>query len=358
MQANTPNLDLLAQLGQTGLIKTIPAGFTPGSDVANLSLLGYDPAKYYTGRGPLEAANLGVELKAEDVAYRCNLVTVIDNIMEDFTAGHISTREADSYIKILNKQLGNERIRFVCGTSYRHVLIINNGPNKIITTPPHDITGQNIKDFLPKGKDSSLIRDLMELSKQAFPGKYPSQIWLWGQGRTPSLPNFKELFGLTGGVITAVDLIKGIARLTGLEAPYIEGATGYYDTDYQAKAKAALKILADHDFVFIHVEAPDEAGHEGNRPEKIRAIENFDEHIVGAVVKALQQQQLDFRAVVLPDHPTPLSKRTHTTEAVPFILWGKGISADNTKCYNEQDVNHANQLKNGADLLPLLLAQK
>ena len=354
MEANTPNIDRLAKGGQTGLVKVVPDSLLPGSDVTNMAILGYDPLKYYTGRGPLEAASIGVELHPEDVAYRCNLVSIIQNVMVDFTAGHIKTVEAKAVIEKLNAELGNDRIRFYPGVSYRNLLVIKNGPVDFEATPPHDITGQEIKNYLPKGKDHQLINDLMSMSRHLLPGKYPSQIWLWGQGHKPTMPNFKTQTGLSGAIITAVDLLKGIGKLAGLETPTVLGATGYFDTDYNAKALSALDVLKTHDFVFIHVEAPDEAGHEGNRTEKIRAIEQIDEKVVGKVVDTLQAERTPFRALLMPDHPTPLAKMTHTSAPVPFIMYGTGLEPDASERYNEKEVTQTNFIADGCLLLKTL----
>ncbi|MFH1429334.1 MAG: phosphoglycerate mutase, partial [Candidatus Margulisiibacteriota bacterium] len=284
-----------------------------------------------------------------------NLVTIQGGQMADFTAGHIRTAEAEKYIAILNEKLGSERIKFYTGVSYRNLMVINNGPCDFKATPPHDITGQDVAGYLPSGKESQLINDLMEMSKHIFPGKHPSQIWLWGQGRKPVMPSFESKTGLTGAVVTAVDLIKGIGRLIGLDTPNVTGATGYFDTDYNAKAETALEILREKDFVFIHVEAPDEAGHEGNREEKIRAIENFDKIIIGKVLQELPNIDTQYRVLVLPDHPTPLTKKTHTSDPVPFIMMGAGIVPDQTERYNERDVNSKNVIAEGWTILEKLI---
>ncbi|MFA5927681.1 MAG: cofactor-independent phosphoglycerate mutase [Candidatus Margulisiibacteriota bacterium] len=358
MEANIPNINRLAKEGQTGLVNVIPDNMLPGSDVSNMSIMGYNPHLFYTGRGPLEAASIGVDLNPDDVAYRCNFVTIKHNIMEDFTAGHIKTIEAQEMIKLLNKELGTDRIRFYTGKSYRNLMVVKDGPIDFEATPPHDITGKDVREYLPQGQDSQLISDLMEMSKRIFPGKYPSQIWLWGQGRKPVMPSFQSKTGLTGAVITGVDLIMGIGRLIGLETPKVPGATGYYDTDYNAKADEALKVLKEKDFVFIHVEAPDEAGHEGNRPEKIRAIENIDEKILGKLLRELPSIDPEYRILIMPDHPTPLNIMTHTREAVPYVLWGKGIVQDSSERYNERDVNKANYVSEGWTIIDKLLERK
>ena len=334
--ARTPHIDKIAALGLVGEIKTVPDGFPPGSDVANLTLMGYDPGRYYTGRAPLEAASMGIDLGSEDVAYRCNLVTleVLGQaiFMRDFTAGHISSEEAKILIEGLNEQMSDGEIRFYPGVSYRHLMIWKSGGSEATLTPPHDILEQSIAEHMPKGPDSDKIIQWMTTAqiylknhpinqKRMSEGKNPANsIWLWGQGKKPALPTFKERFNLSGGVVSAVDLVKGIGILAGLDAPLVEGATGYLDTNYAGKVEAALKILEKDDFAFIHVEAPDEAGHSGILEDKIRAIEDFDRHVVGPIFEALQSRR-PFRLLVLPDHPTPLSIRTHTNDAVPFLAY-------------------------------------
>ncbi|RTZ90966.1 MAG: cofactor-independent phosphoglycerate mutase [Deltaproteobacteria bacterium] len=334
--AETPNIDKIASKGLIGEIRTVPEGFPPGSDVANLALMGYDPSRFYTGRAPLEAASMGIKLGTSDVAYRCNLVTleVLGQAiyMRDFTAGHISSEEAKILIEGLNEQLPDDRIRFYPGVSYRHLMVWESGGDDVALTPPHDILEQSIAEYLPQGPDAGEITKWMTAAQiflKSHPinqermakGKNPANsIWLWGQGKRPTLPTFKELYNLTGGVVSAVDLVKGIGILAGLEAPRVEGATGYLDTNYAGKVDAALKILEKGDFVFIHVEAPDEAGHSGILKDKIRAIEDFDRHVVGPMFDSLQRL-LPFRLLILPDHPTPLSIRTHTNGAVPFLAY-------------------------------------
>ncbi len=334
--AETPNIDKIAALGLTGEIRTVPEGFPPGSDVATLSLMGYDPARYYTGRAPLEAASMGIALGPKDVAYRCNLITLEvlgqSIIMRDFTAGHISSEEARQLINGLNEAVADNEIRFHPGVSYRHLMVWKNGGDDVALTPPHDILEQSIADYMPQGTDAEKIIQWMTSAqiylkhhpvnqKRMAKGENPANsIWLWGQGKKPVLPTFKELYGLTGGVVSAVDLIKGLGILAGLEAPRVEGATGYLDTNYAGKVAAALKILEGNDFVFLHVEAPDEAGHSGILADKVRAIADFDRHVVGPMFDALQAYR-PFRLLVLPDHPTPLSLRTHTNGTVPFLAY-------------------------------------
>lgn len=330
--AYTPYMDSVAKKGTLGMIDTIPAGFSPGSDVAIMSLLGYDPLECYTGRGPLEAANMGVQLGVDDVAFRCNLVTLReneDNIMEDFTAGHITTGEAKIIINDINDDMGSTNFQFYPGVSYRHLFVWRDGKAFLETTPPHNITGNAVKDYLPRGEGKEEIRRLMKRSQvflrdhpvnklRIARGKRPANsIWLWGQGRAPKFPKFTDKYSLKGGMISAVDLLNGIGIYAGLKAIRVDGATGYIDTNYIGKARTALDALKENDFVFVHLEAPDEMGHEGNVDGKIRAIEDFDEKIVGTVLNEIYELS-PFRLLVLSDHPTPISLRTHSSDPSPF----------------------------------------
>jgi 2,3-bisphosphoglycerate-independent phosphoglycerate mutase len=340
MVARTPHMDWMAENGEIGLVKTIPDGFNPGSEIANLSIFGYNPLFYYTGRGPLEAASLGVKLGADDIAFRCNLVTLKFQgnkmVMEDFSAGHITDEEAKRVIIDLNKEMETNEIRFYAGVSYRHLMVLKNGAGKFSNlekseiTPPHDIIGKEITPFLPQMK--GLIFTLMEESQRLLKnhpvnhareakGLAPANsIWLWGQGRWPKMITLKERFGMDGYVISAVHLIKGIGILAGLEVLEVPGITGYFDTNYDGKAQYALTGLKKKDFVYVHVEAPDEAGHMGNLRLKIEAIEAFDEKVVGAILKGMREFKR-YRVLVLPDHPTPLSVRTHTADPVPYVIY-------------------------------------
>ena len=348
--ARTANMDYLAQRGMVGLVQTIPEKMKPGSDVGNMAILGYDPREHLTGRAPLEAANLNIILKNDEIAFRCNLVTILDNTMADYSAGHISSKEAEVLIESLNQELASEKIRFHAGKSYRHLLILKvPDPGKymsIKTTPPHDISGKNIKAYLPKGDQAEILLDLMEKSKRLFENHSLNQvrvdlkenpatmIWLWGQGTKPALPSFKEKFGVEGSIISAVDLVNGIGRLAGLEIIDVPGATGYYDTNYLGKAEYALQSLKKKDFVYIHIEAPDEAGHSGDVKAKIAAIERIDKDIVGTVLNHFDSHD-DVRILVLPDHPTPVSLRTHTSDPVGFLMYGKGVPEDGTDSFGE-----------------------
>ncbi|MDP2939078.1 MAG: cofactor-independent phosphoglycerate mutase [Candidatus Omnitrophota bacterium] len=334
------NMDFIAQNGQVGVVKTIPENIAPGSDVANLSILGYDPKLYYTGRGPLEAANLSIDLKDNEIAFRCNLITVEEDKLFDYSAGHISTKEAQVLIKFLDEKLGNEVIRFYSGVSYRHLMVMktdNDDILKIKCLPPHDIKGWSIQENLPQGKDSEILIDLMQKSRELLAQHEinhvridlkenpANMIWLWGQGRRPNLPKFRDMFQVEGAVISAVDLIKGLGKTIGLEVINVPGVTAYYDTNYKGKAEYALKALKTNDFVFVHVEATDEAGHNGDLRMKITCIERFDSLVVGTILKHMKRYK-NFRIMILPDHATPLSLRTHTSDPVNFCLFGKGIS--------------------------------
>ena len=330
--ARTLNMDRMAAEGTLGLIDTIAPGLSPGSDVANLAILGYDPRLCYTGRGPLEAANMGITLAPEDIAFRCNLVTLSDEsdpVMEDFTAGHITSAEARQLVLDLGKEIGAETFIFHPGVSYRHLLVWKGGEAGIVATPPHDITGKITAPYLPRGEGADTIRGLMQLSHN-FLANHPvnrerrnrgqrsaTDIWLWGQGRAPRIEKITERFQIRGGMISAVDLLNGIGVYAGLEVLPVSGATGYTDTNYVGKAEKALSALRELDLVFIHVEAPDEMGHEGNLQGKIKAIEDFDEKVVGTVLRGIQEFG-EFRLAVLSDHPTPIRLRTHAADPSPI----------------------------------------
>jgi 2,3-bisphosphoglycerate-independent phosphoglycerate mutase len=352
--AVTPNMDKLAREGLRGMVNTIPEGFPPGSDVANMNILGYDPEKYYSGRAPLEAASMGVELTPEDVAFRCNLVTLGFNkehtkaYMEDYSAGHITTEEARELIEVMEMNIKEKDLTFYPGISYRHLLVWKNGQEKAECTPPHDILDKEITDYLPIGAGSEFLNDLMRKSvamlqrhginrKRMDKGKNPANsIWLWGQGRKPAFEPFLDKFGLTGSMVSAVDLTKGLAICAGLDVLDVPNVTGYLDTNYIGKAEYALRSLKEKDFVYIHVEAPDEAGHMGNVKDKVRAIEDFDELVVGTVLSGIKDFE-QCRILLLPDHATPLELRTHTDDPVPFVLFDKSSVKDNGEiaCYDE-----------------------
>jgi len=339
--ASTPNMDRLAREGIIGKIRTIPAGFHPGSDVANLNILGYNPQEFYSGRAPLEAASMGISMKDDDVAYRCNLVTLKYNrdktkaVMEDYSGGHISTAEAKELILAVHQRFGNDEIGFHPGVSYRHIMLWASGEMDIECTPPHDITGKEIADYLPVGSREDMLRDLMLKSAGVLEshavnrdrvkrGEKPANsIWLWGQGKKLNLPSFKRKYALDGALVSAVDLMRGIGISAGLRILEVPGITGYLDTNYEGKAAAALKALEEVDIACIHVEAPDEASHSGNYKDKIRAIEDFDSRIVGNVIKGMTHFDA-YRMLILPDHATPIEVKTHTDEPVPFVIYDSG----------------------------------
>ena len=335
--AKTPNMDRMAQNGACGMLRTIPDGFEAGSDIANMSILGYAPSLYYTGRGPLEALSMGIDLDEQDVAYRCNLVTVENGIMADFSAGHISSPEGAELFASLGHRIPG--VMFRPGVSYRNLLVVHDGKGAV-STPPHDIVGKSITDYLPKGADAGLLLRCMEKSIELFfehPVNYgrqkagkplATQIWPWSGGNKPAFPSFEKKYGKKGGVISAVDLLSGIAKCAGMEVINVPGATGYLDTDYDAKGHYALEAIKHLDFLYLHIEAPDEAGHLGNVEEKVLAIERVDA-VVGMIL-----DEFDGVLAVLPDHPTPVRVKTHTRDPVPFVVVGKG--KDNTERYSEQ----------------------
>jgi len=365
--ARTPNMDYLAQNGMSGLVQTIPDSLPPGSDVGNMAILGYNPEICLTGRSPLEAANLGIDLKDDELAFRCNLVTEMNGVMADYSAGHIRTDEAAVLIQALKEQIKDKDVTFYAGKSYRHIMVLKSAnPNAFLaikTVPPHDIIDKPIKSYLPNGQFAGKLLDIMEQSKKIFTDSPVNQvridlkenpatmIWLWGQGTKPNLLPFKEKFGVTGSIISAVDLVNGLGRLAGLNVIDVPGATGYYDTNYKGKADYALKSLASHDYVYIHIEAPDEAGHNGDAKAKIEAIENIDKHIVGTVLNHFGNHP-DARILVLPDHPTPVELRTHTHEPVGFLMYGRGIQHNGADHYSESSMTQMGlKFKSGEEMI-------
>jgi 2,3-bisphosphoglycerate-independent phosphoglycerate mutase len=351
--ARTPNMDKLAQRGVIGLAETVPQKFHPGSDVANLSVFGYDPATCYTGRSPLEAASMGVDLGLDDVAFRLNLVTLGlaggDMFMQDFSAGHITTAEARELIECLQAELGDDDFQFYPGVSYRHLMVWRGGRDDFNVPPPHDLSGQSIRDHILRSEEAMPLMQITSAAQLLFKhhsinvkrenqGKNPANsIWLWGQGRRPQMPTLQDKFNLSGAVISAVDLIKGIGIYAGLDIIDVPGATGYLDTNYLGKAEAALRALETRDFVYLHVEAPDEAAHGGSLTDKIEAIERFDKEVVGTVMNRIGGLG-EYRVLLLPDHPTPVEKMTHTKDPVPFVLAGSGrefASKDSVTEYSE-----------------------
>lgn len=361
------NMDYLAQHGMTGLIKTIPDNFKPGSEIGNLSLMGYSPEQYFTGRAPLEAANLGIELQPDEIAFRCNLVTIINDKMADYSAGHISTTEASELIASLNEKIAEPDIKFYPGQGYRHLLVMKvrnvKDMMKIKCVPPHDIINQNIKKYLPMEPAATPLLKYMEKAARVL-ADHPinnvrvdlkenpaNRIWLWGQGIKPNLPFFYDKFGIQGSIISAVDLVNGIGRLAGLEVLKVPGITGYYDTNYSGKAQYAIESLKTKDFVFIHIEGPDEAGHNGDYKAKIHCIEHIDREIVGPIINHFEKTA-DVRIVILPDHPTPVKLRTHTREPVGFVMFGKGITPDGSENYTESGCKaHGLKFKNGEEFM-------
>lgn len=353
--AHTPTLDALADHGVVGWAKTVPDACSPGSDVACLSIFGYDPEVYYTGRSPLEAVSMGIDL-GDNLAFRCNLVTVEDGVMKDFTAGHISTEEADQIIQALNAELRSPSIRFYTGVQYRHALVTPADWQDCTCTPPHDIQEQLVLPSLPQGPAAVLVLDLMNRSKMILAnhpvnlarrktGKRPvTQIWLWGQGTSPKLPLYSERCGLRGAAISAVDLIKGIAMLAGLNVIEVKGATGLPDTNYEGKADAALTALEHGDFVCVHVEATDEMGHKGDEKMKTQAFTDFDQRLVRHIVEGLRAKNEPFRMLVMPDHPTPIRIRTHSKDPVPFLLYDSRYPEQTgSGGYNEWNVKQRSQ---------------
>jgi 2,3-bisphosphoglycerate-independent phosphoglycerate mutase len=351
--AKTPNMDWLAAHGVFGMAHVIPKGFPPGSDVGNMSIMGYDPAVYHTGRSPLEAASMGVALGPKDIAFRCNLVTLTDKgsdtFMEDFTSGHISTEEAGAIIRDVGRELGRDDIEFFAGVSYRHLMVWRSGKETMTTTPPHDITDQKVASYMPSGDGAELLRGLMDASKRLLADhpvnkkraargqRKATSIWLWGQGRAPALPPLTERFGIRGGVISAVDIINGLGVYAGLERIRVPGITGFFDTNYRGKGEHGVNSLEKNDLVFIHVEAIDEAGHMGDVQKKIQAIEDFDEKVVGTVLERMADRK-DWRVLLMPDHPTAIALKTHVAEPVPFVLFSANEQRNNGPVrYNEKD---------------------
>lgn len=347
MVAKKPNFDRMAKHGTVGLVRTVAPGLTPGSDVANLSVMGYDPCLYYTGRSPLEAVSMGIDLSDTDVALRCNLVTLSDEedysekTMVDYCAGDISSEEAAEIIRTVEEKLGNDIFAFYSGVSYRHCLVWHGGKTEIgKLTPPHDISGRKIGGYLNKNPDAAGLLELMEKSceilkdhpvnlKRISEGKRPANaIWLWGQGSRPSLPLFEKLYGVKGSVISAVDLLKGIGICAGMNTPDVEGATGYIDTNFEGKAQKAVEELENgSDFVYIHIEAPDECGHRNEPENKVKAIELIDSRVLPIVLEALEKYD-DYKVMILPDHPTPIVTGTHASDPVPFMIYHKNGEKD------------------------------
>ena len=368
--AKTPNIDYIATKSEIGLVHTIPDGMSPGSDTANLSVLGYDPRQYYTGRSPLEAMSIGVDLKETDISLRCNFVTLDesenyeDKIILDHSSGEITTEEAKSLLDEIKKEFDSNEYKFYSGTSYRHLLVWSNGDNRDDYTPPHDILGKQIGDYLPKEKNE-LLR-MMQKSytilnnhpiniERRKKGLNPANsIWFWGAGTKPNLTPFQDKFGIKGGMVSAVDLLKGIAISAKMDVVNIEGANGTLHTNYKGKVDAAIELLKNgNDFVYIHIEAPDECGHQGNLQDKIRAIELIDEKILSQVMKELEEMDEDYKILILPDHPTPIELRTHTSNPVPYLIYEKkDVEKLSSRLYNEKSAKESNiVIKNGYELM-------
>ena len=357
--AKKPNIDALAKQSEIGLCRTVPEGFKPGSDVANLSVMGYNPKDCYTGRSPLEAVSIGIDLAATDVTLRCNLVTLTDEEayedrrMLDYSAGEISTQEARELIAYLKKYFDGERFTLYSGVSYRHCLVVKNGVTGNDLTPPHDITDKPIRDHLPKGPLGEKYLDMMKRSAELLrshpinkariaAGKRPANsVWFWGEGTKPSLENFQTKFGKKGGVISAVDLVKGIGILAGMKIIDVPEATGNYDTNFAGKAQCALnELLGGLDFVYIHMEAPDECGHQGDIAHKVYSIEQIDEKVVKRLAEGLKAANEDFRILLCPDHPTPIAVRTHVSDPVPYLLYDSRKAVDGSDSYDEESAKN------------------
>ena len=373
--ACTPNIDRLAPLSQIGLVKTVPDGMKPGSDVANLSVIGYAPEKYYSGRSPLEALSIGVDMQEGDIAVRTNLVTlsgeddIANKTMVDYSAGEISTAEASELIKAVKEALSDDEFSFYAGVSYRHCMIIKNGTTATHLTPPHDISGRVIGDYLPSGEYGDKLLSLIERSHEILKnhpvnleriknGKNPAtHVWFWGAGTKPSLDNFEEKYGLKGAVISAVDLLKGIAIGAGMKSPEVEGATGTLSTNWDGKIEVAKKCFESGcDYVYIHMEAPDECGHQGDVWGKVKAIEKVD-YVVGEMVKYLETQG-DFTMVITPDHATPIVKRTHTAEPIPYMIYKSAKPNNGVLKYNETDAQSGEYLSSGQLIITKMLETK
>jgi len=365
--AHKPNMDRISTQGRQGIVRTIPQGMEPGSDVAQMTLLGYDPKRYYTGRAPIEAVARNVQLGPDDWVFRCNLVTVADGKMADHSAGHISTEEGGKFIRDLNERLGSDKIRFYTGVSYRHLLVFKGMDFDVQTCPPHDYIGQSVDKLLPRGRGADRLIELMSRSQHLFAGhdinkvrrdlgENPvSTIWLWGQGKRAKMESFEKRFALKGAAITAVDLVRGLSKLIGFDLIEVEGATGFLDTNYKGKGEAAIKALEQYDLVFVHVEAPDEASHIGNADAKKKAIEQIDEHVVGPVLDALQKYE-NWRILVLPDHPTPVRTGAHAGEPVPFAMAGTGVKGVLQAPFSESNSAKSGfRIDNGFELMEYFL---
>lgn len=378
MCADKPHIDALAQKGEVGLVRTVAAGLKPGSDVANMSVLGFDPKKYYTGRSPLEAASIGVDLKDTDVTLRTNLVTLSDEpnyedkTMVDYCAGDISTAEAAEIMQDVEAHFGNEMFKFYAGVSYRHCLVWANGTTDLGNmTPPHDISGRVVGEYLSKSENAVPLIQMMKDSyaflsehpvnkKRVAEGKRPANsIWMWGEGKKPMLPAFSDVYGKKGAIVSAVDLLKGIAKCAKMEAPEVEGATGYIDTNFEGKAIAAVDALKNGcDFVYIHLEAPDECGHRNEPENKVKAIEMIDSRVLPIVLDGLKAIGEDYKIMVLPDHPTPIVTQTHAADPVPYLIYHKANEKQGVDSINEETAKNTGVfIENGPDIMRKFLEE-
>ncbi len=376
--AQHPNMDWIAAHGITGLAKTIPDGLPPGSDVGCMSVFGFDPRTYYTGRAPLEAAAQGIHLGDSDVVFRCNTVTTEGGILADYSAGHIESADSAELIHALDKRLGRDGVRFHPGVSYRHLAVVASGEwgvasgelAKTTCTPPHDISGRPIAPHWPRGAGAERLTSIMKESvgilkdhpvntRRAREGKRPAtMVWFWGQGTRARLPSFRETFGLSGGCISAVDIVRGLGTLVGLDIVKVPGITGYFDTNYRGKAEYALKALEDRDFMLVHIESTDEAGHMGDVQKKIEAIEATDRLVVGTLLGGLKQRGEPYAIMVVPDHPTSTAIKTHIAEPVPFAIYATGGPKDAVATYDEVAVQRSEKrFEEGHQLMPFFLQQ-
>ncbi len=376
--ANKPCIDYMAKRGETGHVKNVPEALSPGSDVANLAAMGYDPIKYYSGRSPLEAVSVGVDMKDTDIIFRCNLVTVSDEEdysekrVIDHSSDEITTEEARELIGAINDAFSSDIISFYPGVSYRHIMVWDKGPYSFNLTPPHDILERKVADYIPKGEGSELIYDMMvksydilnnhpvNLARAERGLKKANSIWIWGEGKKPLLSDFYEKYGLRGTVISAVDLIKGIGMCAGLDVVDVEGATGNVHTNYKGKADAALKaVKGGSDYVYIHLEGPDECGHRHEIENKVKAIELIDEKIVKYIKDALDSEGIEYRMLILPDHPTPLSLRTHTRDSVPYVIYDSTNEKENdVVSYTEEEAKKSGILiEEGHNLMERFLGR-
>ena len=374
--AHKPNMDALAKNAEVGMCRTVAAGLKPGSDVANLSVMGYDPAVCYTGRSPLEAASIGVDLKPTDVALRCNTVTLSgeesyeDKTMVDYCAGDISTEEAHKIIETVEKELGSDIYKFYGGVSYRHCLVVDNGTTDLGNmTPPHDISGRVIGEYLSKSENAAPLIDLMKRSYEILKN-HPvnierrkkglheaNSIWLWGEGRRPQLENFREKNGVSGCVVSAVDLLKGIGICAGMETPEVEGATGYIDTNFEGKTQAGIDAFKrGTDLVYLHFEAPDECGHRGEAQNKVKAIEMIDSRVLTKMLDYLNGCGDDYRILIMPDHPTPLETMTHSSAPVPFLIYDSRTKENGVSSFTEKNAAETGEfVEHGPDIMSMLL---